>query len=153
MRERPIPSLRRALLLNLLVPTSVLAAALGIGGLLLINKTIERAYDRVLEGSVKAISERISVEDGEIAVDLPQVALGMLETRANDSVYYSVSYDGTLVTGYPDLPRIEAASIRAGSISHLDLRYKGAPIRVAAMLQPVYGRPHPVLVEVAETTN
>jgi two-component system sensor histidine kinase TctE len=130
-----------------------LAAALGIGGLLLINKTIERAYDRVLEGSVKAISERISVEDGEIAVDLPQVALGMLETRANDSVYYSVSYDGTLVTGYPDLPRIEAASIRAGSISHLDLRYKGAPIRVAAMLQPVYGRPHPVLVEVAETTN
>jgi two-component system sensor histidine kinase TctE len=45
--------------------------------LLLINKTIERAYDRVLDGSVKAIAERISVEDGEISVDLPQVALGM----------------------------------------------------------------------------
>ena len=153
MRGRRIPSLRRALLLNLLVPTSVLAFALGIGGLLLINKTIERAYDRVLDGSAKAIAERISVEEGEIAVDLPQVALGMLETRANDSVYYNVSYDGTLVTGYPDLPRTNPADIRAGYITHLDLRYKGAPVRVAAMLQPVYGKPHPVLVEVAETTN
>ena len=153
MRERRIPSLRRALLLNLLVPTTVLAVALGVAGLLLINKTIERAYDRVLDGSVKAIAERISVEDGEIAVDLPQVALGMLETRANDSVYYSVSYDRTLVTGYPDLPLTDAENMRPGSMSHLDLRYKGRLVRVAATVQPVYGKPHPVLVEVAETTN
>jgi two-component system, OmpR family, sensor histidine kinase TctE len=153
VRGQRIPSLRRALLLNLLVPTSVLAVALGAAGLLLINKTVERAYDRVLDGSVKAIAERISVEDGEIAVDLPQVALGMLETRANDSVYYNVSYEGKMVTGYPDLPLIDPADIRADSISHLDLRYKGTPVRVAAMVQPVYGKPHPVLVEVAETKN
>jgi two-component system, OmpR family, sensor histidine kinase TctE len=153
VRGRRIPSLRRALLLNLLVPTSVLAAALGVGGLLLINKTIERAYDRVLDGSAKAIAERISVENGEIAVDLPQVALGMLETRANDSVYYNVSYEGKIVTGYPDLPLIDPADVRAGSINHLDLRYKGTPVRVAAMVQPVYGKPHPVLVEVAETKS
>lgn len=153
MRDRRIPSLRRALLLNLLVPTSVLAVALGVAGVLLINKTIERAYDRVLDGSAKAIAERISVEDSEIVVDLPQVALGMLETRANDSVYYSVSYDRKLVTGYPDLPLAAPANIHAGSISHLDFSYKGAPVRLAAMIEPVYGKPLPVLVEVAETTN
>ncbi|MBS0531248.1 MAG: sensor histidine kinase [Proteobacteria bacterium] len=152
MRERRTPSLRRALLLNLLVPTSVLAVALGLGGLLLIEKTIERAYDRVLDGSVKAIAERISVEDGEIAVDLPQVALGMLETRANDSVYYSVSYDGALVTGYPNLSN---GDTKPGLhvISHFDSHYRDAPVRVAAAWQPVYGKPDPVLVEVAETTN
>jgi two-component system, OmpR family, sensor histidine kinase TctE len=153
VRGRRIPSLRRALLLNLLVPTSVLAVALGAAGLLLINKTVETAYDRVLDGSAKAIAERISVEDGEIAVDLPQVALGMLETRANDSVYYSVSYEGKLVTGYPDLPLTDPADVRAGTISHLDFRYKGVPVRVAAMVQPVYGKPRPVLVEVAETRS
>ncbi|HZR73240.1 sensor histidine kinase [Bradyrhizobium sp.] len=153
MRERRIPSLRRALLLNLLVPTSVLAIALGVGGLLLINKTVERAYDRVLDGSAKAIAERISVEDGEITVDLPQVALGMLETRANDSVYYNVSYDGMLVTGYPDLPLIDLAKLRADSIGHFDLRYKNVPVRIAAMAQPVYGKPRPVLIEVAETKD
>jgi two-component system, OmpR family, sensor histidine kinase TctE len=150
--ERRAPSLRGALLLNLLLPTSVLAVALGIAGLLLIDKTIERAYDRVLDGSVKAIAERISVEDGDIAVDLPQVALGMLETRANDSIYYSVSYDGAPVTGYADLP-LAAAGIPAGAVEHRDILYKGVPVRVAAMTQPVYGKPDPVLVQVAETTN
>lgn len=153
MRERRTPSLRRALLLNLLVPTSVLAVALGLGGLLLIDKTIERAYDRVLDGSVKAIAERVSVEDGEIAVDLPQVALGMLETRANDSVYYSVSYNGALVTGYPNLSRAVPGRIAPNTISHFDSRYRDMPVRVAAALQPVYGKAYPVLVEVAETTN
>jgi two-component system sensor histidine kinase TctE len=87
-----------------LVPTSVLAVILGVAGSLLINRTVETAFDRVLDGSVRAIAERITVEDNEITVDLPQVALGMLETRANDSVYYSVSYGDTSVTGYQDLP-------------------------------------------------
>jgi len=150
---RRVPSLRRALLLNLLVPTSALAVAFGLAGLLLINKTIESAYDRVLDGSVKAIAERVAVEDGEISVDLPQVALGMLETRANDSIYYSVSYEGVLVTGYQDLPRADATTIPVGTVRHFGSLYKGTPVRVSAMTQAAYGRPQPVLVEVAETTN
>ncbi|MBR1217696.1 sensor histidine kinase [Bradyrhizobium sp. U87765 SZCCT0131] len=147
------PSLRRILLLNLLVPTSVLAIALGAAGALLIDRTVETAYDRVLDGSVRAIAERVSVEDDEVTVDLPQVALGMLETRANDSIYYSVSYDGTAVTGYQDLPLAALRAQPFGTIRHFDMVYKGAPIRLAALAQPVYGKPHPVLIEVAETRN
>jgi two-component system sensor histidine kinase TctE len=147
------PSLRRALLLNLLIPTSALAAALAVAGLLLINKTIETAYDRVLDGSAKAIAERITVEDGEVSVDLPQVALGMLETRANDSIYYSVSYDQALVTGYQDLQLENAAAIPFGTVRHFDSKYRGAEVRVAAITQAAYGKPLPVLIEVAETTN
>lgn len=153
MIPKRAPSLRRALLLNLLVPTSALAVALGLAGLLLIDRTIETAYDRVLDGSAKAIAERIAVEDGEISVDLPQVALGMLETRANDSIYYRVSYGKELVTGYQDLPLVDAATIPVGAIRHLDLRYKGTPVRVAVVAQPAYSKPFPVLIEVAETTN
>ena len=153
MTARGVPSLRRALLLNLLIPTSALAVAFGIAGLLLINKTIESAYDRVLDGSAKAIAERVAVEDGDISVDLPQVALGMLETRANDSIYYSISYDRALVTGYQDLPRADVAKIPVGSVEHFDSLYKGIPVRVAAMTQAAYGKPLPVLIEVAETTN
>jgi two-component system sensor histidine kinase TctE len=148
-----VPSLQRALLLNLLIPSSALAVALGLAGLLLINTTIETAYDRVLDGSVKAIAERIAVDDGEISVDLPQVALGMLETRANDSIYYSVSYDQAPVTGYQDLPQAKAAAIPLGTITHFDAIYKNSAVRIAAMTQAAYGKPLPVLVEVAETTN
>jgi two-component system sensor histidine kinase TctE len=127
------PSLRRTLLINLLVPTSAFALALGLAGWLLINRTIETAYDRVLDGSVMAIAERVTVDDGEVSVDLPQVALGMLETRANDSVYYAVYYDRILVTGYKDLPAADTPSASARDIRHLNMFYKGAPIRVAAM--------------------
>lgn len=101
--------------------------------MLLINTTIETAYDRVLDGSVKAIAERIAVDDGEISVDLPQVALGMLETRANDSIYYSVSYDRAPVTGYQDLPQADTAAIPVGTIRHFDLIYKNSAVRIAAM--------------------
>ncbi|MEW6639497.1 MAG: sensor histidine kinase [Pseudomonadota bacterium] len=147
------PSLRRILLLNLLVPTSVLAIALGAAGALLIDRTVETAFDRVLDGSVRAIAERVSVEDDEVTVDLPQVALGMLETRASDSIYYSVSYDGAAVTGYQDLPLAPLRTQPQGTVRHFDMVYKGAPIRLAALAQPVYGKPHPALIEVAETRN
>lgn len=147
------PSLRRVLLINLLVPTSVLAVALGVAGALLIDRTVETAFDRVLDGSVRAIAERITVEDDEVSVDLPQVALGMLETRANDSVYYSVSYNGVAVTGYQDLPLAELPRQARSAVTHFDFIYKGAPIRLAALAQPVYGKPEPVLIEVAETRN
>lgn len=153
MTPQHAPSLRRLLLLNLLVPTSVLAIALGVAGAFLIDRTVETAFDRVLDGSVRAIAERITVEDDEVTVDLPQVALGMLETRASDSIYYSVSYGGTAVTGYDDLPLAEVAKQPRNAVKHFNVTYKGAPVRLAALAQQVYGKPEPVLVEVAETRN
>jgi len=153
MKLQRAPSLRRTLLLNLSVPTSVLAVILGVAGSLLINRTVETAFDRVLDGSVRAIAERVAVEDNEVTVDLPQVALGMLETRANDSIYYSVSYLGAPVTGYQDLPLADMTELQPGIVKHFDFSYKGAPVRLAALAQRAYGKPEPVLVEVAETRN
>jgi two-component system sensor histidine kinase TctE len=70
------PSLRRTLLTNLVAPAIVLAVVLGIGGMVLIQRVVETTHDRLLDGSVLAIAERVGVEDGELTVDLPQVALG-----------------------------------------------------------------------------
>jgi two-component system sensor histidine kinase TctE len=67
----------------------------------MISNVVEAAHDRLLDGSVLAIAERLTVdEDNEVTVDLPPVALGMLESQAHDSIYYNVTYDGTLVTIY-----------------------------------------------------
>ncbi len=112
------------------------------------------AHDRLLDGSVLAIAERLTVdEDNEVTVDLPPVALGMLESQAHDSIYYNVTYDGTLVTGYQDLPRPDLTRLAAGETTHWDAVYHGNPIRIAAQLRRVFGKPDPVLVEVGETTN
>ncbi len=152
--KRSPPSLRRRLMLNMLLPAAALAVALGAGGWLMIRNVVEAAHDRLLDGSVLAIAERLTVdEDNAVTVDLPPVALGMLESQAHDSIYYNVTYDGAPVTGYQDLPRPDLTRLAAGETTHWDAVYRGNPIRVAAQLRRVFGKPDPVLVEVAETTN
>ena len=147
------PSLRRTLLTNLVAPAIVLAVVLGIGGMVLIQRVVETTHDRVLDGSVLAIAERVGVEDGELTVDLPQVALGMLESQSHDSIYYSVTYLGELITGYKDLPLSGLDRLKAGETGHRDGLYRGKPVRIGAQARQVYGRPGLVLVAVAETVQ
>ena len=147
------PSLRRTLLTNLVAPAIVLAVVLGIGGMVLIQGVVETTHDRLLDGSVLAIAERVGVEDGELTVDLPQVALGMLESQSHDSIYYSVTYLGELITGYKDLPLSGLDQLKAGETGHRDGLYRGKPVRIGAQARQVYGRPGLVLVAVAETVQ
>jgi two-component system, OmpR family, sensor histidine kinase TctE len=147
------PSLRRTLLTNLVAPAIVLAVVLGIGGMLLIHRVVETTHDRLLDGSVLAIAERVGVEDGELSVDLPQVALGMLESQSHDSIYYSVTYLGELVTGYKDLPLSGFDQLKAGEAGHRDGVYRGNSVRIGVQPRQVYGRPGLVLVAVAETVQ
>jgi two-component system sensor histidine kinase TctE len=147
------PSLRRTLLTNLVAPAIVLAVVLGIGGMVLIQRVVETTHDRLLDGSVLAIAERVGVEDGELTVDLPQVALGMLESQSHDSIYYSVTYLGELITGYKDLPLTGFDRLKAGETGHRDGGYRGKPVRIGAQARQVYGRPGLVLVAVAETVQ
>ena len=147
------PSLRRTLLANLVAPAIVLAVVLGIGGMALIHRVVETTHDRLLDGSVLAIAERVGVEDGELTVDLPQVALGMLESQSHDSIYYSVTYLGELVTGYKDFPVSGFDHLEAGETGHRDGEYRGKPVRIGAQARQVYGRPGLVLVAVAETVQ
>lgn len=144
-------SLRRRLLVRMLLPVLALALLLGFAGALVIRDVVETTHDRLLDGSVLAIAERLTVEDGEVSVDLPRVALGMLESQAQDRIYYSVTYLGALVTGYRDLPILDVGTLVPGVTTHRDGVVRGASVRIAAQARRVYGRPSPVLVQVAET--
>ena len=108
MAKKPerVPSLRRRLLTRLLVPLGALAVGLGVGGSALIHGFVQSTHDRLLAGSTLAIAERLAVDDdnGEVTVDLPAVAFGMLESQARDSIYYNVAHEGGVITGYLDLP-------------------------------------------------
>src|SRR5690348_14124291 len=106
---------------RMLLPATVLAVVLGLGGAWVIRGVVETTSDRLLDGSVLAIAERLGVdEDNEVTVDLPRAALGMLESQAQDRIYYSVTYDGALVTGYRDLPQAEVTRLRPGTMYHWD---------------------------------
>ena len=86
-------------------------------------------------------------------MDIPLAAFGMLESQAQDSIYYSVMYAGNVVTGYSDLPLDGQSQLSPGKTAYWDAKYKGQAVRLAAQARWIYGKPKPVLVVIAETTS
>ncbi len=106
------------------------------------REAADSAYDRLLLASASAIAERTAVEESRLSVDIPYAALGMLASTAQDRVFYVVSApDGTVVTGYDDLPPPPgfANASDAPNPHFYDTRYKGAPVRVVTLRSFVSG--------------
>lgn len=148
--------LRSLLLRWLLVPLVVLWA---IGFRIHYARTLalaNEAYDRTLLGSALAIAEQVSVRDGRLGVDVPDAALEMLESRAQDRIFYRVGCldPPAAVTGYDDLPAPPSMSGPGdGQPVFFDARYRGEPVRIVALRRPLYD-PHlcgQLLIQVGET--
>lgn len=84
---RNATSLAKRLLFLVVITLSAVALILGVGGYLLIERVAEQTSDRVLAASVRAIAETLTVDRGEVTLDLPASALGMLENNDRDNVY------------------------------------------------------------------
>jgi len=161
MTVRPT-SLRRYLLLGILLPVLVLIALNGIslyrGALAAVNT----AYDRTLLASAKVIGEQLDVEGYDEAADLratvPYSALEAFEADNRSRLFYRVSnLQGELVSGFPELPfwrgQLPVRPPYAALVDFYDERFRDGDVRVAVLLQPVAsarGRGMAV-VQVAET--
>ncbi|AWC20591.1 Sensor protein QseC [Aminobacter sp. MSH1] len=151
-RAKPY-SLRRRLLLWLLVPL----VALGLVALAdTYNEAVDTANavsDRVLAGSALAIAERVVVaEDGALEVDIPYVALEMLTSAAQDRVFYRVDGPSGFITGYQTLPIIEG--LEQEESGYTDASFRGEPIRLTSLSRAAStgASSIPFVVTVAETT-
>lgn len=151
-------SLRRRLLLWLLIPLGLIAFLALLDSYFNARETANEAADRVLAGSVLAISERVYVnEEGNLEVDIPYVALDMLTSAAQDRVFYRIDGPGeTFVTGYRQLPIPSKRPVGEGlgAIQFSDSRYKNDKVRIAVMEAAASSGIHsiPFRVSVAETT-
>ncbi|WP_269930842.1 sensor histidine kinase [Aminobacter sp. HY435] len=152
-RARPY-SLRRRLLLWLLVPLVTL-------GLIALADTYREAVDtanavsdRVLAGSALAIAERVVVaENGALEVDIPYVALEMLTSAAQDRVFYRVDGPGgEFITGYQTLPVIRGLELEESG--YADASFRGEPIRLSSLSRAAStgATSIPFVVTIAETT-
>ncbi len=140
---KPPGSLRNQLLRWLLAPLVLLVAVNSISAYTNGLETADVAYDRALLASTRALAERVSVKDGKVVADVPYVALDSYETDTLGRIYYKVTgIDGETVSGFGDLPPVPANVPRSEAYPalvrfyHAD--YKGEPLRIAALLQPVY---------------
>jgi two-component system, OmpR family, sensor histidine kinase TctE len=149
-RQSP-QSLTERLLWTLAGSLAVVAVFLGIGGALFIERIAEQTSDRVLGASVRAIAETLAVEDGQITLDLPPSALGMLENNERDNVYYSIRHEGELLTGYADLSQTPLRGLRTEATVFRYDHFRGAGIRIATEARRLPRIKGLVVVEVAET--
>jgi two-component system sensor histidine kinase TctE len=139
----PLGSLRGQLRRWLLVPLLLLVALDAVSVYRNALDAADVAYDRSLLASTRALAERVSVEDGKVVADVPYVALDSFETDTLGRIYYKVTgIKGETVSGYGDLPPVPANVPRSEAYPALvrfyHANYNGQPVRIAALLQPVY---------------
>lgn len=153
-RARPF-SIRRRLLLWLLVATAVFGALALVDTWREAKRMATQLSDRVLAGSALVIAERAGLDvNGQIAIEIPYGALQMLSSAAEDRVFYRVDgAEGRLVTGYDDLPVARAR--QGGEPAFADDVFRGEPVRVASLARAASTGIDEVafVVTVAETTN
>ncbi len=136
-------SLRGQLLRWLLGPLLVLVALNTLSVYHNALNAADVAYDRSLLASTRALAERVSIVDGKVVADVPYVALDSFETDTLGRIYYKVTgINGETVSGYADLPPVPANVPRSEAYPALvrfyHANYNGQPVRIAALLQPVY---------------
>lgn len=144
-------SLTGRLFRGLVGPMAGLAVLLGLGGAWAIESLVEAVNDRLLGASARAVAETLGVEDGEITLDLPPWALGMLENSSRDNIYYNVFEGSKLITGYPNLPPPRAATLRDQATTFRYGRYRGQRVRIATEARRLPRIDDLVIVQVAET--
>ena len=100
-------SLRRQLLLWLLLP---LAIVLGISSVVSYYRALHfanLAYDRSLYRTALALADQVDMDGVHVVADLPQVAKDLLVYDETDAIYYRISApNGDYVLGEKALPAL-----------------------------------------------
>jgi two-component system sensor histidine kinase TctE len=140
------PSLRSTLLLGILLP---------VFGFVLVNTVVlyrqalvaaDTAYDRTLLASAKSLSEQLSLEghgeQARVRSTLQYSALEAFEADNRSRIFYRVrGFSGEMVSGFDDLPPprkpLPEQYIYAALVHFYDDEYRGMPVRMAVLLQPV----------------
>lgn len=144
-------SLSRRMAIAIVIPLALAAAVLGGGGAVITNRVVERTSDRLLAGSLQAIAATATVEDGQVWINLPPWALGVLDNPQRDSVFYSARQNGRLLTGYDDLPVIADGSEATPDPVFRSMTYKGQRVRMGALVRSYPGSEGAVVISVAQS--
>ena len=141
-------SLRRTLLLGILLP--VFAFVL-INTVVLYRQALaaaDTAYDRTLLATAKSLGEQLQVAgsggDVRLKSSLLYSALEAFEADNRSRIFYRVSgFQGEMVSGFDDLPpprgQIPQKNIYAALVNFYEDSYREVPVRMAVLLQPVAG--------------
>ena len=133
-------TLRRQLIAWLAAPLFVLWSVSALIDYDIAKRFVNLAYDRALLEAALDISRQVKVINDRITVDLPEVALQILQTTETGSLYYLVTGPKEeFISGEPDLPQPPDATPEAvgDRVRYYDEEFRGFEIRVVALRAPV----------------
>ena len=140
--------MRSQLLLGILVPVLVLVAINTVSLYRQALRSADIAYDRTLLASAKSIGELLQVsgagDDAQLRANVLYAALEPFEADNRSRMYYKVTgFKGEAVSGFADLPAwrgtLPTKAAYAALVDFYNDAYRGEPVRVAVLLQPVAG--------------
>ncbi|WP_299139335.1 sensor histidine kinase [uncultured Tateyamaria sp.] len=146
-------SLRRRLTLTLIGGAAVLAILFYLVVRTYAQQIAQQSQDRILEASVTSLLDAAVVRDGQIELDVPYAAFSMLDTAADDRVFYAIQQGNKVLSGYDGLA-LDDADPSAGP-SFATRAFQGTQVRVARLTRNLPASPRPVLltVSVAQTRD
>ncbi len=129
-------TLRAQLMIWLTIPLIVLWSISTIIDYDIAKRFVNLAYDRALLETALDIGRQVKVLNNRIYVDLPDVAVQMLQTRESGRIAYLVTGPNhEFITGEPDLPLPTDES--ADRIRYYDDEFRGRQMRVVVLRVPV----------------
>ncbi|HEX2830945.1 MAG TPA: sensor histidine kinase N-terminal domain-containing protein [Burkholderiales bacterium] len=147
-------TLRRQVLVWLGWPLLILWSVSSVVDYDIANRFVNLAYDRALLESALDIGRQVKVLNERIYVDLPEIALQMLQSRESGRLYYRVTGPhNEYITGEPDLP--PPPDPFSGRVNYYDDEYRGRNVRIVTLQLPLEpGKSEGmVMVQVAENRS
>ncbi|WP_417626339.1 sensor histidine kinase N-terminal domain-containing protein [Pararhodobacter aggregans] len=151
MRPRA-PSLRRRLVVQLIVLSAGLAVALYVAVRLGAERASEATLDGILGAATSTIAEELRSVEGGAELDLSPGTFSMLAAMGEERIFHRIDINGLPVTGYADLPLPPQAPTALQPVFY-DAEYRDADLRLVAVARSlmIENRAAPVLVIVGQT--
>lgn len=146
---KPPDSLRKLLVLWLLVPLAGLIMLSSVPAYFVAINAANEAYDNALLDPALAIAGHVRSTGTRVEVDLPSVALDALRVDTTDRMYFQVLGPSNEVIAGNAAISMPPADVEYARRNFYDAQVGGARVRVAALAVP--NRGGRILVQVAET--
>lgn len=151
------PSIRKQLLLWLLVPLLILWA---INSVVAYNLSIglsRQIFDSQLLNSADSVISRIKIKDEKVTADLPPAVLTVLRHNFKDKFFYQIlNPDGSRIAGDLEIP-FSQADVEDKSPVFKTMMVEGMELRIMTIRIPAHRNIEAdtshVIVQVAETRN
>ena len=114
-------------------------------------------YDKGLAESLRALSQMVSVEQGEVKVSFPAPARALFRSDQDDVLYFQATdLAGEVVVGDREIPWVAAPrDVIPGEVQFRDGVIQGEEVRIAYLFIKAFPEPSSplVLLQMAETRN